>query len=104
MITNDLRPYAAIKFGPVLLLVPFLRSSCDRAHLRAIVLLFGLAQVPELGDHAIYSLVAVSGHTIKHLIAGLATYCMLRWRLEYSSERHPSGDSLRQMNHAPAIQ
>jgi hypothetical protein len=80
-ITNDLRPYAVIKFGPILLLLPFLWLSSERAYLWAVLGLFALAQVAELCDRGIYSLVPLSGHTIKHLVAGLATFIILRWRL-----------------------
>jgi hypothetical protein len=80
-VTGDLRPYALVKFGPILLVAPFLWSSIDRGYLWAIILLFGLAQAAELADYAIYSILPLSGHTIKHFIAAAATYSILRWRL-----------------------
>jgi len=79
-VTNDLRPYAVIKFGAMLFLLPFLSCSRERAHLAAVLGLFGLAQLAELWDRAIYTVLPVSGHTVKHLLAAMATYYILRWR------------------------
>ena len=80
-VTGDLRPYAVVKFGPVLLILPFLWTSAERAYLWAVLGLFGLAQAAELADWQIYSFFPLSGHTIKHLLATAATYCILRWRI-----------------------
>jgi len=76
-LSNDLRFYGLIKFGPILVLLPIL---VRRRQLLTIVALFGLAQLCEFEDRALYSLLAISGHTVKHLVAGLATFVMLRWR------------------------
>jgi hypothetical protein len=94
-VTSDLRPYAVIKFGAILFLLPFLWSSSERAHLAAVLGLFGLAQVAELCDPAIYSVLPLSGHTVKHLLAALATYFILRWRLalEPGSESYSRGST-----------
>lgn len=78
--TNDLRPYTIVKYGPVLVLLPALWSSAERKHLWTTVALFGLAQIAELRDGAIYGVIPVSGHTIKHLLAGLATWSIFCWR------------------------
>lgn len=90
-LTNDLRPYAIVKFGPLPLLLPYLLSSDDRRDLIWIVALFGMAQIAELTDKAIYALTPLSGHTVKHLLAALATYIAFRWRtadaLRVSSSR-----------------
>jgi hypothetical protein len=78
--TNDLRPYGIVKFGPVLLLLSSLWSARKRAYLWVVFGLFGLAQAAELVDQAIYVIFPVSGHTVKHLLAALATYSMFLWR------------------------
>jgi hypothetical protein len=80
-VTGDLRPYAVVKFGPILYLVPALLWSERRKYLWSIVRLFGLAQALELADEGVYSWFLVSGHTLKHLAAGLATLVVYRWRL-----------------------
>lgn len=84
--TNDLRPYAVIKFVPIFLVLPILWSSPERKWLWAVLGLFGLAQVAELGDRAIYSHAPLSGHTLKHLLAAGAIYCILRWRYKLQAE------------------
>lgn len=96
-LTGDLRPYGIVKFGPILLLVPLMLRSPQRRYITAIVLLFGVAQVFELADHAVYSRFPLSGHTIKHFIAGLATYGMLAWRARSScpSIKSPPPESSR---------
>ena len=80
-VTNDLRPYAIVKFGPAFLLIPYLWTRADRAYLWAVLLLFGLATAAELGDDFIYSWIPLGGHTIKHFVAELAALSMLRWRI-----------------------
>jgi hypothetical protein len=45
-----------------------------------IVGLVGLAQVLEMADKGVYSDFILSGHTLKHVVAGLATLAIYRWR------------------------
>ncbi len=78
--TNNLRPYGVIKFGPILLLAPLLVRSEHRKHLMVVIVLFGLAQVLELADPAMMLRFALSGHTLKHLVATTATWEIYRWR------------------------
>ncbi len=44
-----------------------------------VVGLFGVAQLLEVWDIPIYQHLGVSGHMLKHLTAGLATYCLYLW-------------------------
>ena len=76
-LTNDLRPYGFVKFGPILLTWP---AFWKNRYIAAIVMLFAFAQLFELFDHPIYANFPLSGHTLKHLTAGLATYVMMLWR------------------------
>jgi hypothetical protein len=84
--TGDLRPYAVVKFGPILYLLPSLFSSKQRKYLWSVIGLFGVAQVLELADVRIYSGFMLSGHTLKHLVAGLATVVIYRWRLQFAAD------------------
>jgi hypothetical protein len=84
--TGDLRPYAVVKFGPILYLLPSLFSSKQRKYLWLVIGLFGVAQVLELADRRIYSGFILSGHTLKHLVAGLATVVIYRWRLRFATD------------------
>ncbi len=80
-ITNDLRFYVLIQFGPLLILVPALGFVRDARYLAAVLGLYALAKLAEFCDHAIFSGLPISGHTIKHVLAAIATYFILRWRL-----------------------
>lgn len=89
--TDDLRLYAWVQFGPLLAIVYLLIAYRGR-YAHRIYLLWGLvfyaaAKVFEFGDSAVYSATdhAISGHSIKHLLAAVSPYCiylMLRKRSE----------------------
>jgi len=90
--TNDLRFYAFIQLG-VLLSIPLILSLYKSRYSHRHYLLYGLlfyvlAKVFELNDSFIFELTMhlLSGHTIKHLLAAAATYCvylMLKKRHSY---------------------
>lgn len=80
---GDLRLYGLVQITP-LLLIPLLlrlyppRYSGDR-DLMAVIGLYLLALLCDFGDRRIFTLTGtlVSGHTVKHLAAGLAAYWVL---------------------------
>jgi hypothetical protein len=81
---GDLRPYGLMQFTSMLLLPLLLwlyppRYSGDRDIL-AVIGLYGLALLCDLGDRPIFALTGglVSGHTLKHLVVGLAVYWVVR--------------------------
>lgn len=78
-VTGDLRPYGVVKFAPMLLVLPVMFEE-KKHYIAGIVAVFGAAQLLELNDRAVYSLLPLSGHTLKHLTAELATWLMLGWR------------------------
>lgn len=81
---GDLRLYLLMQLIPMLL-IPLLlrfyppRYSGDRSIL-AVIGLYLLALLCDLGDHPVFALTGgfVSGHTIKHLIAALAMVAVVR--------------------------
>ena len=81
---GDLRLYGLVQATP-LLLIPLLlrlyppRYSGDR-DLAVIIALYLLALLCDFGDRRIFALTGalVSGHTTKHLVAGLAGYWVVR--------------------------
>lgn len=81
-VSGDLRLYGIVQFGPMLAIGATLivfRSRQDRI----LWLVFGLyaaAKLAEDFDVPIFDVLAVSGHTVKHLFAGLAAYWAFRWR------------------------
>ena len=81
-LTGDLRPYVLVQFVPILLaplLLLLFPSPLTRSWLLwAVLATYALAKVLELFDAAVFdALRVVSGHSIKHLAAGLGTYFIL---------------------------
>lgn len=79
---GDLRPYVLVQFLP-LVLIPLALVLNGTKYLHAGFLwatlgVYLLAKVVEHYDVAVYSLTGVlGGHSIKHLLASLATFCVL---------------------------
>lgn len=80
--TGDLRFYAWVQFAPLLIL-PFILILFPAHYSHRFYLFFALgfyilAKVAEFYDHAIFSLTAgsISGHSIKHILASLAPFCI----------------------------
>ena len=80
-VTNDLRFYVLVQFGPLLILIPALWFVRDARYLAAVLALYALAKLAEFYDRAIFSDLPVSGHTAKHVLAAMATYFIYCWRL-----------------------
>lgn len=87
--TDDLRLYAWVQFAPLLaivfILVVYPGRHSHRAYLVYGLICYALSKVAEFADHGIFMGTggAVSGHSIKHLLAALApifVYMMLRVR------------------------
>ena len=87
--TDDLRLYGWVQFAPlvaiVFMLVAYRGRYTHRGYLAAGLVFYILAKVFELGDSVVYSATdsVVSGHSVKHLLAAVAPYCvylMLRKR------------------------
>ncbi len=75
--TDDLRPYALVQFVPVALVPILALLSRGRlvpsSYFLSAWLLYAAAKVCEMQDAAIYDITGVwSGHTLKHLLAGVA--------------------------------
>lgn len=86
-ITGNLWPYGLVQFGSLgALAVIALRSDPG---LWPVIGFYGLSKITEHFDKQIYAASPLSGHTLKHLLAGLATWCIFRWayRLDPASRR-----------------
>ncbi|MET3133113.1 hypothetical protein AAKU55_003395 [Oxalobacteraceae bacterium GrIS 1.11] len=74
---GDLRPYLLLQLAPIVL-IPLLqwrhgRPRRERLAYGAALTLYLLAKLCEVADHGIFAALAVvSGHTLKHLLAGAA--------------------------------
>jgi hypothetical protein len=78
---GDLRPYAIVQFLPMLLiplmLLLYRGRSLREAPLWLAMLAYLFAKLAEYFDSAIYAATGLlSGHSLKHLLAGLAVWCV----------------------------
>jgi hypothetical protein len=82
-LTGDLRPYGFVQFFPMLLIILLLLFTKPRfTHtwtIGALAGLYAVAKALELADAPIYRALGVSGHTLKHLVAGAATGMVAWW-------------------------
>ncbi len=83
---GDLRPYALVQFGSVLvifLLVGLFPSRYTRgADLVAALAIYAVAKIFEAADGSIFALGSiVSGHTLKHIAAAISAYWIVRMLL-----------------------
>ncbi len=80
--SNDLRPYGLMQLTPLaaipIILYRYKGQYTHRYYLLYALLFYILAKVFEVTDRFIFELTGqlFSGHTIKHLLAGAATYCI----------------------------
>jgi hypothetical protein len=84
---DDLTPYLLVQYGALAAIVALcargpLRYSTTAATLLAAII-YGTAKICELNDRLIFVVTGgwVSGHTLKHLLAALALYCIV-WALQ----------------------
>ncbi len=89
---GDLRPYGLVQFVPMALiplaLLFYPRRWIRGADLAAVVGWYALSKAFEAFDAAIFAWGRlVSGHTLKHLAAGTATYWLLRVALNWRQAR-----------------
>lgn len=89
---GDLRVYVMVQFYPLLviplLMLLFPPRYTRGADLLGVVGFYGLAKVFEIFDGEIFSLGrGLSGHTLKHLVAGVSIY----WVLRMLKKRAPHG-------------
>ncbi len=79
---GDLRPYALVQFLPVLLVPPMLLmwpgEGLSSRPLWMALAAYVLAKVAEHFDAAIFAATGMGGHALKHLLAALAAWWILR--------------------------
>ncbi|HKD16940.1 MAG TPA: alkaline phytoceramidase [Thermoanaerobaculia bacterium] len=89
---GDLRPYAAVQFGSLLLILAMMIFFPARlpgdAFLWSATVSYGVAKLFEAGDLRVYGLGhIVSGHTLKHLFAALSVLFVLLMLYERSRSK-----------------
>lgn len=75
--TDNLWPYGLVQFGTMAVLLVIAARS--EPGLWPVFIFYGLSKITEHFDQQIYSISPLSGHTIKHLLAGIATLYIYRW-------------------------
>lgn len=79
---ENIVPYAVVQYGALIAIVAFaaLRSRYTRgSDLLVVAAIYAAAKVAEMLDRQIYALgELVSGHTLKHLLAALAVWWLIR--------------------------
>ncbi len=81
--TNDLRPYVLVQFYPMiaipLILIFFKSNSTYEKVYWLLLFLYFIAKVLEFYDETVYDFLGlISGHSLKHLFAGLGLYLLLK--------------------------
>lgn len=83
--SGDLRMYALVQFLPMILIVSILfmykDNSIEKAYLISTMLWYGIAKLLEAFDEDVYHLLneSVSGHSLKHVAAAIASLYLVRW-------------------------
>lgn len=79
---GDLRPYILTQYGSILaiLVLSYFNPGTKNAYVYLPLSFYLLAKICEYYDHLIYEITdnKVSGHTLKHLIAGISTAFLLK--------------------------
>ena len=98
---GDLRPYILVQFYPMLA-IPlicwlFRGHHTSGKHVFYLILWYALAKVCEHFDNGIFAILgnSVSGHTLKHLLAAIATYVVLAMLRSAGSSNHNRTNSSR---------
>lgn len=76
-VTDNLWPYRLVQFGTMAALLVI--ATRREPGLWPVFIFYGLSKISEHFDQQIYSISPLSGHTIKHLLAGIATLYIYRW-------------------------
>jgi hypothetical protein len=76
-LTNNLWPYGLVQFGSLAALAVV--SFRSEPGLWPVIGWYGLSKVAEHFDRQIYSVSPLSGHTLKHLLAGVGAWYVFRW-------------------------
>ncbi len=98
-VSDDLRVYIWVQLTP-LLVIPYVITVFPGRYTHRHYLLYGvgfyaLAKVAEYYDRGVYALTSsvVSGHTLKHLLAAMATVCVLLMLARRGQSRTPVASS-----------
>jgi hypothetical protein len=77
--TANLTPYLLVQFGSMMVLLGGVLFDRALRGLWPALALYVIAKLAESCDRAIYAVFPLSGHTLKHLLASVAAFLILRW-------------------------
>jgi hypothetical protein len=86
-VTDNLWLYGLVQFGSMVAIVVI--SARREPGLWPVIIFYGLSKIAEHFDKQIYSISPISGHTLKHLLAGIAGWYIYRWLRSSRSELSP---------------
>jgi hypothetical protein len=81
--TDNLWLYGLVQFGTMAALLVI--AARREPGLWPVFTFYGMSKISEHFDQQIYSILPLSGHTVKHLLAGIATLYVYRWILALES-------------------
>jgi hypothetical protein len=82
-LTDNLWPYGLVQFGSMAALAVIAFRS--QPGLWPVIGWYGLSKIAEQLDQQIYSVFPLSGHTLKHLFAGIGAWYVIRWLRAFES-------------------
>jgi hypothetical protein len=82
--TGDLRWYAVVQFGPMLVLAAAARTLWPAG------LLYALSKLAETYDASVFDQLGIGGHALKHVLAAAAAYWILRWSFTSCATASPN--------------
>lgn len=83
-VTDNLWLYGLVQFGTMAALLVL--AARRESGLWPVFIFYGLSKISEYFDKQIYSMLPLSGHTIKHLLAGISSWYVYRWIRSSRSE------------------
>jgi len=80
-VTDNLWPYGLVQFGTMSALMVI--AARGEPGLWPVFIFYGLSKIGEHFDAQVYSISPLSGHTMKHLLAGIVTLYVYKWILTH---------------------
>ncbi|KAA3596236.1 MAG: alkaline phytoceramidase [Calditrichaeota bacterium] len=79
--SGDLRPYILVQFLPIILALVILgifqSKASEGKYFGGVILFYGISKICEHLDNEIFNFFIFSGHTLKHIFAGIAVFWIL---------------------------
>lgn len=104
-LSGDLRPYLWLQFAPLagipVLLWKVKAGREEKLAYGSAIACYVAAKACELADHAVFAVLALSGHTLKHLFAAAGAFCIARYFVTLSAAT--KGEGTAPMGQSPVL-